>query len=842
MKRNRLRNIRHKAASAALAVIAASGIAARAEVPPCGGCSFCLSPAAPQTLPATPDVRGRLDAARRSFHFRLAETPVMLREFLADFPSSTYAAEARLMLADWHFFNHEYAMALADYSEIADGAFSGDTRRGMLYRKAFSMVKCGYYDEAAAAFAELAGSSDFGYDSRFYLAYIDYVKGRYDDAYRTFRTIKESEPRGAEAEYYLNQMDYRNGDYRKVANTSERLLSGEQIPDELRAETMRVGGLAFFKLGDKTSAKNILGRYADLAGDGAEISALYSLASIYYDEGNYDKALPLFSIVTEYPGDLAQSAWLYIGQIYMQRGDGAAAALAFDKAAKESWNPDVAETAAYNLAVTSTEGSALPFSNAASAMEAFIDTYPASPYSQSLSSYLANAYYGHHDYANALRQVEKITPADERTRLMRQKILYQLGVAQLRQKETAQAIRSLSEASSPSAPDKEVAAQASLWLGDAYYAQGNYREARKAYEKAADSKLLGDNLALADYNLGYACLKLRDYRKAEAAFRDASTLPGLDGPLRSDARMRYADCLYYNGKYSQASALFRDIKLGGGSDAVYAGIREADILGKDGKVSEKIALLESLVDSPDAGVWRTVALSRLADSYSERGDDRKAAELYARMLDSAGKGTDNSQTYYSLATNAENLYNAGDIAAAYNAYKRLENSGIAALYPPAVTGVMRTSADNAEIAEYAAKVAALPGQDAEDINEALFMGAEAGIRLGGQQRRDALQQLDRLAHSSDRLWGARAAVTLGQQLLDNGDTAGAEEVLLHLVDNGSDDSYWLARGYIALADVYAALGKDYLARLYLENLRSNYPGSEKDIRDMISSRLKSLDK
>lgn len=800
-------------------------------------------PVGEQTVPIIPDEQARFNELTRAYHFQLPETPGLIGDFIADFPASNLRAEATMMLADWYFFSHEYALALQRYAEIPDDAFSGDRGQTLRYRKAVALVKTGFYAEAAPYFRATAGSKEFGEASRFYLAYIDYVEGRYDDAYRQFKAIKASGPKGAEAEFYLNQMDYRNGEYRKVANTSERLLSGGQVPEELRAESIRVGALSFFKLGDKTTARNMLTRYADLTGDGAEISALYALGTIYYDEGNYDKALPLFTIVTDYPGALAQSAWLYIGQIYLARGDAQAAALAFDKAAKESWDDEVAETASYNLAVTSASGMGLPFSDAAAAMEKFVETYPASPYASSLSAYLANAYYGRRDYENALRQVEKVSPQDAAAREMRQKILYQLGVARLQQGNPAEAVKALSEAAD--GPDREAAAQSQLWLGDAYYARKDYPAAARAYEKALASGLLGTNTALAKYNLGYAYLKLRNYQKAEAAFKDASAISG-DGALsrqqKQDARLRYADCLYYNGRYSQALAIFRDVKLDGGSDAVFAQIREADILGRDGRVADKISILESLENNPDAGVWRTTVLSRLADAYSEKGDDRRAAELYSRMLDSNGGGADNSQTYFSLATNAENLYNAGDMASAYNAYRRLEKSGITALYPEAVVGIMRTSTDAGEIREYAAKAAALPGLPAEDINEALFLGARAGLDLDGVQKENAISTLRSLALSPDRSWGARAAVTLGESLLKDGDPAAAEEILLNLVDSGSDDNYWLARGYIALADAYAAQDKDYLARLYLETLQGNYPGDEKDIRQMISSRLKTLAK
>lgn len=831
MKRKKASALSPKAASAALAL----------TIPLLGAVAspFPLPQLPHKTLPATISAEEALDSIRFDYHFQAVESPILLKEYLNDFPASEYAAEARLMLADWYFFNGEYPQALSWYNEIPDNAFSGDIKERMLYRKAFSLLKTGFYEEAALYFGPLASSKNFGPDAAFYIAYIDYVKGDYDRAYKQFQTLKSLGAKGAEAEYYLNQIDYRNGEYRKVASTSERLLASGYVPDELRAETMRVGGLAHFKLGDKKKAVRLLSDYADRAGDGAEISALYALATIYYEEGNLSKALPLFSIVTEYPGPTAQSAWLYIGQIHLAQGDNQAAALAFDKAAKESWDPVVAETAAYNLAVSSSAGQSLPFADSAAAMERFIEIYPNSQYAPSLSSYLANAYYARRDYENALKQIDKIKNPDAQTLAVRQKILYQLGISYYKGANYPQAVRVLSEASSGTA-DKNVAAQAALWLGDSYFALKNYRDASSAYSKAISLGLTGENKALAEYNIGYSWLKLRNYRNAETAFKTAISSPALDPRLKTDARLRYADCLYYNGKYSEALAQFRDIKLDGGQDGAYALIRESDILGKDGKATERIAILEKVVGNPESGVWIPEALERLAQAYSEKGDDRKAAEIYSRIIDDEAGTSDRSQAYYSLATNADNLFNAGEREAAYAAYKRLENSGIPALLPTAVMGLTRTASDKAEIAEYASKAASTPGLTAEELNEAAFLGAQASLDLGNPYEGKALETLRQLAGSADRLWGARAAVTLGQYYIDHGNLTEAEDILIRLIDDGSDDNYWLARGYIALSDVYAAQDKDYLARLYLETLQTNYPGKEKDINQMISSRLKSL--
>ena len=101
----------------------------------------------------------------------------------------------------------------------------------------------------------------------------------------------------------------------------------------------------------------------------------------------------------------------------------------------------------------------------------------------------------------------------------------------------------------------------------------------------------------------------------------------------------------------------------------------------------------------------------------------------------------------------------------------------------------------------------------------------------------AVETLSALAANPKSLYGAKSAVTLGQYYLDNGAVGDAEKILTEFTDAGSPHEYWLARGFIALADVYHTRGKDYLAVEYLKSLRDNYPGKELDIHDMIATRL-----
>lgn len=790
------------------------------------------------TLPPSPHIQAAYDSIVKAVRFGEGEDLTLMKRFIERFPASSYVPEVTLMMGDRYFLDGLYPLAYTTYSKLTPAMFSGETKRRYLYRYAFSMVKTGYYDEARPLLAALLGDRDYGNAALFYTAYIDYLQGYYDKAYEGFLAVRPTSERGLEAEYYLNQIDFKRGDYRKVTERSRRLLSGD-VDYQLRPETMKAAGVSYFKLGDYAKARPLLKEYVETKGDGAETTAVYSLATLYYDEGDYDRAAALFSTLTDDRNDLSQSSWLYLGQINALRGDEQAAAMAFDRAARESWDSGVAETAAFNLSVASASGNRLPFADSSRQMERFISDYPSSPYSATLSRYLVNAYYSQRDYEKALRRLDGMGN-DPETAALRQKVNYQYGVDLLRNGDTNGAIQALSKAAAQGAPDSQVAAQASVWLGDAYYREGKYQQAANAYRAAAGSREIGDNASLANYDLGYALMKLKKYKEARAAFDKALNAGGLSASQKADARMRRADCMYYTGDYAAAMTEFRALAREGGQDAVYARIREADILGREGKVGEKISLLQSLADSGDNGIWTSTVLQRLGDAYSENGEDGKAAAVYGRLLDTDKSGKDKSQLYYSLAANAQKLSDAGNVMEALEIYKRLAGSDIPEIYSQGVLGVMRLSDNPMEVAEYAEKAARISGITADVSDEARYMKASSELQLGAADKARGEKTLATMSMNPDSEWGARAALALGQYYLDSGRPAEAETVILRLTDSGCEDSYLLAQGYILLSDAYVAQDKQYLAKLYLETLRANYPGGEKSVYNMIDSRLKKL--
>lgn len=104
----------------------------------------------------------------------------------------------------------------------------------------------------------------------------------------------------------------------------------------------------------------------------------------------------------------------------------------------------------------------------------------------------------------------------------------------------------------------------------------------------------------------------------------------------------------------------------------------------------------------------------------------------------------------------------------------------------------------------------------------------------------AIEQWLTVADRTDELYGAKSAYAAAEALFEQGNLDRAMTTARALAGSRSPHKYWIARAFILQADILTRRGQPVDAREYLNALRNNYPGSEPDIQEMISSRLDEL--
>ena len=103
--------------------------------------------------------------------------------------------------------------------------------------------------------------------------------------------------------------------------------------------------------------------------------------------------------------------------------------------------------------------------------------------------------------------------------------------------------------------------------------------------------------------------------------------------------------------------------------------------------------------------------------------------------------------------------------------------------------------------------------------------------------KDAEAAFNELAKDPSNEYGAQASYELSRMQYEVGNFKGAEQTINALIDHGTPHTYWLAKSFLTLADVYYKQGNVSQAKEYLQSLKSNYPGKEKEIFNEIDARL-----
>ena len=126
----------------------------------------------------------------------------------------------------------------------------------------------------------------------------------------------------------------------------------------------------------------------------------------------------------------------------------------------------------------------------------------------------------------------------------------------------------------------------------------------------------------------------------------------------------------------------------------------------------------------------------------------------------------------------------------------------------------------------------------ETATELRYYRAKAHLAQGKNE--GAIEDLQLLAKDTRSVYGAEAKYLLAQLYYDIRNYDKAEREVLDYINVSTPHSYWLARSFVLLADVYMKNEKYIEAKQYLISLGQSYQAKD-DIKDMINERLQILE-
>ena len=203
----------------------------------------------------------------------------------------------------------------------------------------------------------------------------------------------------------------------------------------------------------------------------------------------------------------------------------------------------------------------------------------------------------------------------------------------------------------------------------------------------------------------------------------------------------------------------------------------------------------------------------------------------------------NSSKYCEEATRmlADLAYNHKDYTTAYDNYAALvaiTNNPTTKLH--AQVHLLRSAqmlGKHDAIIQYSQPVLANSILQPETAIELRYYRAKA--YLAQKKNEAAIDDLSQISIDTRNIYGAEAKYLLAELYYNIRQYDKAEQEILDYINVSTPHSYWLARSFILLVDVYIQKEKYIEAKQYLLSLKQSYTADD-DIADMIESRLKEL--
>ena len=735
-----------------------------------------------------------------------------LLQFYRQYPASPLGMEALLKAGNYFFYRGQWESALNAYSLVRNRSLDLDSDEDLEYRRAYCNLRLGNYREAERQYHELDHTARYGGASEFYKAYLDYAQGDYDEAQAKFSRLPEGSELGFQSQYYLTQIDYNKKRYSDVIEKGKSLLDQHQN-DYFDAELNRLVGESYYHLNNDVQARTYLRRYMENPEGEPYRTAAYTMGVLDYRDGNYDAVANDMLHVLEGSDALSQSAYLYLGQAKRQLGDLNGANMAFQQAAMMDCDRNVKETAYYNYAVGVSKGARTPFDKSVDLFEDFLNEYPNSRYKDNVEGYLVDAYMTTTDYQRALTSINRIRKPGAKVLTAKQNVLYNLGVQALANNRNNEAADYFKQAIAVGNYDKTALNESRLWLAEAQYRGGNYKEAAKNQQEYVKSVSKSDeNYGLAQYNLGYSLLNRNSYTEAKAAFQNAIASKQLSSELTASAYQGLGQAQYYLRDFAGAQVSYdQALRVDKNTSGDYSMYQKGIMMGLSHKYADEISQMDALIKAYPKSDLAPQAMLEKGNAQALLGKNADALDTYATLLKNYPKSVEARKGLLQTALVNKSM-NKED--AALEAYKKVIRQ-----YPTsdeaqaAAEDMKLIYADRGQLGEFGKFLNSVPNAPRIDVAEVERLTFEAAEKaaIATKPSIDKMQQY--LKDYPGGAYTAKAKYYIARYHYAKGNYNEAMAAIDEALQGGGDASY--AQDALAMrSDILTRQGK------YEEAMRS----------------------
>lgn len=622
-------------------------------------------------------------SAMQLFH---KDAEFLMQDFLNAYPNSTLYYEASRNLADYHYQKRAYAKAIEYYQLIDIAQLRKKHRAVYKFHYAYSLFSVGEMKAAATFFHDLlSNENEYSAESKYYFAYIAYIDLNYATAKKHFLELLDQQLYEDELPAYVAQIYHQQKEYDELISFALKYVDK---PNEYKLNLYKLLAEAYFH---KEDYANAIYYFEDkYLGSDEKLNDLgyYLLGQAYYRTNEYSLASTAFNKIVEAEDSLAQNAYYYLADCYLELGDKRSAQNAFESASYFDFNHNITEHSNFNFAKLCYE-LGYPYADPTMILQDFINDFPESEYIDEAYSYLVNAFLTHKDYSRAIKSMEVSGLENIRLQQAYQEVSYYRAVQLFNDGNYNKAITHFDKALKYN-HNQTYQALAHFWKAEALYRLEKYEASIDAYNEFQNSPLASTmpEFQSASYHIAYANFKLWEFSKAVNSFEIfVGNVKDSDTRLH-DAYARMGDAHYMLKDYTRAIGTYEKAIELWGVDSDYSSYQIALAYHQMDKHNKVIEHLSGFNTQFSSSTYRDDALYRRGESYIKLQDSEKAIEMFKRI----GKEFPNSAFLADAKMKVGLiLYNSGNYEESITAFKNIVKD-----YP--ATAIAREAISNARSA------------------------------------------------------------------------------------------------------------------------------------------------
>ncbi len=784
--------------------------------------------------------------------------------------ANKYQTPAHYYYGYCKFNDKEYKTALEHLQKVKDVKEFKNTTPYLICQCHYQLGNC---DKAMAISDSIVKSNTKGVynaDLKHLSASCRFNSGDYAAALSDMFEYQKAKRKFKREDWYILGVSYYNTD--NAAKAVECLTKVTNKKDSLTTNAYFYIGQSYLKLGDKKNA-----RLAFERSEGED--ALYNYALVTYElsYSPFNESVSAFErFLNEYPKSKYRSkVYEYLINVYLTTKNYQAAYESIQNIEEKTEEIKAAEQRVI-FGLGTTQIANRRYSDASKSFQTILGgkSYNDTIISRSHFWYGECLYRtGKYDDAisefNTYLNTNKSTAEEEYGYA-----LYNMGYAYLKKGDKAESSKWFARYAALNTEDKQMTADAYNRIGDNYFMERGFANAKVAYGKAMSvaDKVKGADYALyqtgliagleknytdkvsilesliakypksewtddAMFEIGKSYVAMADNEKATEEFKQITLTYPKTNPIVLKSKLQIAMLRYNQGDTNGAIAMYKEVAT------QYPGTEEAEtsmqtlesIMVDNNRVKEYADIAKSLNKGTGITIKEDSLTYKAAEKIYFRDDFTNAATAFEAYLKSYPNGKYSALSKYYLANCHFRLGNKEKSAEAYKDIVDSSDNPNNRLTLERLSLLCYESGDWASTLKYSEALLAVTS-NAEVIADAKYRRMKANMALG----KDAMTDIKDLAADTRNAYGAEAEYLLIQHLYNIKDYAHCEKEFFKFVDSGTQHSYFLAKAFIVLADCYIAQDKYFDAKQYLLSLRDNYKPAPDDIKDAIDSRLATI--